>query len=100
MQIELDDKRFKSAHYIRKLKSADQEIHQLKESMNEQLMKKELQLLSMDINVQNKKNQISALHKNRLTRTAIVRLFSRAKIDTQRAFFFLKMNAHESRLIE
>ena len=37
--------------------------------------------------------QITALKKHRLTRIAVARLLSRSKIDLQRTFFQMKMNA-------
>ena len=66
--------------------------------MHEQLLQKDLELESMDISVKLKSKQIAALRKNKLTKTAVMRILSRAKIDTQRAFFLLKMHAEERKL--
>ena len=98
LQQQLMDNDKKSAEYIRTLKAADEQILCLKETMHEQLLQKDLELESMDISVKLKSKQIAAMWKNKLTKTALMRMLSRAKIDTQRAFFLLKMHAQKRRL--
>ena len=90
---QLAEKDQMSTEYYKKFKNADKEIHDLKESMNEQLMQKDLELESLDIKLKLNNYQITSLKKHRLTKTAVARMLSRCKIDTQRAFFHLKMNA-------
>lgn len=68
--------------------------------MHEQLMQKDLELESMDISVKVKDQQMYALRKNKLVRAAIIRILAKAKVDLQRSFFLMKMNACEGRLEE